>query len=105
MCRHHVEAFDGPAVSAEAAIGQAVALAFRSVDRGRLDRCEGLGVSMPAQMARDGFVRVAPLMGWEKSTCPAGPPRPAGAGAGDGRERRQRLRIGATYGRSRRARG
>ena len=61
----HVEAFDGPAVSAEAAIAQAVALAFRSVAPERFDRCEGLGVSMPAQMARDGFVRVAPLMNWE----------------------------------------
>ena len=43
----HAEAFDGPAVSAEAAIAQAVALAFRSVEPARLDRCEGLGVSLP----------------------------------------------------------
>ena len=68
----HVEAFDGPAVSAEAAIAQAVALAFRSVAPDRFDRCEGLGVSIPGQLARPGFVRVAPLLLWEDVDVLAG---------------------------------
>jgi predicted NBD/HSP70 family sugar kinase len=66
----HVEPFAGPEVTAEAAIEQAVRLAFRSVDPGRLDRCEGLGVSIPAQMDRRGFVRVAPLLRWREVDVP-----------------------------------
>jgi predicted NBD/HSP70 family sugar kinase len=66
----HAEAFAGPEVSAEAAIEQAVRLAFRSVEPARLDRCEGLGVSIPAQMDRRGFVRVAPLLRWQDVDVP-----------------------------------
>ena len=67
---HRVEAFDGPAVSPEAAIAQALALAFREVDPARLERCEGVGVSVPAQMDRGGFVRVAPLLRWHEVDVP-----------------------------------
>jgi predicted NBD/HSP70 family sugar kinase len=57
-------------VSAEAAIEEAVRLAFRSVEPARLGRCEGLGVSIPAQMDRRGFVRVAPLLRWQDVDVP-----------------------------------
>ena len=65
------EPFAGAEVAAEAAIEQAIRMAFRSVDPGRLDRCEGLGVSIPAQMDRRGFVRVAPLLRWQDVDVPA----------------------------------
>ena len=66
----HVEAFAGAGVTAEAAIAQAVRLAFRSMDDLRLDRCEGVGVSIPAQMDRRGFVRLAPLLRWHDIDVP-----------------------------------
>ena len=65
------EPFEGAEVAAEAAIEQAIRMAFRSVDPGRLDRCEGLGVSIPAQMDGRGFVRVAPLLRWQDVDVPA----------------------------------
>jgi predicted NBD/HSP70 family sugar kinase len=58
------EAFDGPHTSVEAAVERAVALALRSTPSERLERCEGLGVSIPAQMDKRGLVRLAPLLGW-----------------------------------------
>lgn len=68
---NQAEAFVGPSVPAEAAIEQAIRLALRSVDLSRLDRCEGVGVSIPAQMDRRGVVRVAPLLRWQEIDVPA----------------------------------
>lgn len=59
------EAFDGPHTSVEAAVERAVELALRSVPPDRLERCEGFGVSIPAQMDKRGLVRLAPLLGWQ----------------------------------------
>jgi predicted NBD/HSP70 family sugar kinase len=58
------EVFDGPHTSVEAAVERAVTLARRSVAPERLGQCEGLGVSIPAQMDKRGFVHLAPLLGW-----------------------------------------
>jgi predicted NBD/HSP70 family sugar kinase len=66
----HAEPFAGSDVDAEDAIEQAVRLAFRSVDPGRLERCEGVGISIPAQMDRRGFVRLAPLLRWHDVDVP-----------------------------------
>lgn len=63
-CR--VEPFDGPSVAAEAAVARAVAQAFGDLPPARRDRCEGLGLSAPAQMDGQGRVRVAPLLGWRE---------------------------------------
>jgi predicted NBD/HSP70 family sugar kinase len=59
------DAFDGPHTSVEAAVERAVTLALSSVPPERLERCEGFGVSIPAQMDRHGLVRLAPLLGWQ----------------------------------------
>jgi predicted NBD/HSP70 family sugar kinase len=67
---HHAEGFDGAAVGPEAAIARAVGLAFRSIDPARLERCEGIGVSVPAQMDPSGFVRLAPLLRWRDIDVP-----------------------------------
>ena len=60
-----VEPFTGVGVAPEAAIRRALLLAFRGADAGRLERCEGIGVSVPGQLDRDGFLRLAPLLRWQ----------------------------------------
>ena len=37
---------------------------FDAIPASKLERCEGFGVSTPAQMDRHGLVRLAPLLGW-----------------------------------------
>lgn len=60
-----IEPFDGAATSVEQAVSQAMRLAFDAIPAARLARCEGLGIAAPAQMDKQGFVRLAPLLGWE----------------------------------------
>ncbi|TJW06533.1 MAG: ROK family transcriptional regulator [Mesorhizobium sp.] len=60
----NVEPFDGRSINVEAAVDRAVRLALQSIPASKLERCEGLGVSTPAQMDKNGFVRLAPLLGW-----------------------------------------
>ncbi|UVK41315.1 ROK family transcriptional regulator [Mesorhizobium sp. AR10] len=60
----NVEPFDGPSISVEAAVDRAVNLALQSIPASKLERCEGFGVSTPAQMDKHGLVRLAPLLGW-----------------------------------------
>jgi len=60
-----VEPFDGPSTSVERAVALAVGLALDVVPEASLARCEGFGVSTPAQMDSLGFVRIAPLLGWQ----------------------------------------
>lgn len=59
-----IEACDCSAVPREEAFARAVALAVETLPPEKWARCEGLGVSLPAQMGRSGFVRLAPLLGW-----------------------------------------
>jgi predicted NBD/HSP70 family sugar kinase len=59
------EPLDGPAVGVDVAIDRAVQLAFGALPEASWNRCEGFGVSIPAQMDRSGFVRLAPLLGWQ----------------------------------------
>lgn len=59
------EAFDGPAHTADAAIGHAVKLALASLPKGGGERLEGFGISTPSQLSRDGTVYLAPLLGWK----------------------------------------
>lgn len=60
-----VELFDGRSVSAAEAVERAVAQAFRDLPPDIAERVEGFGISAPAQMDRNGRVRIAPLLGWE----------------------------------------
>lgn len=61
---HKVVAFDGRSAPVAEAVRRAIALAFDGIGGEELERCEGLGLAAPAQMDRDGRVRVAPLLGW-----------------------------------------
>jgi predicted NBD/HSP70 family sugar kinase len=65
-----VEPLDGPPADIEATVERAVSQAFQSIPRERWHRCEGVGVSAPAQVDKTGFVRLAPLLGW-RSLYPA----------------------------------
>lgn len=60
-----IEPFAGPAIDVATAIRRAVDMAFESIPPSRRSRCQGLGIATPAQMDRHGFVRLAPLLGWE----------------------------------------
>ena len=60
-----IEPFDGRAVDVDEAVSCAIGLAFETLRAGRLERCEGIGVAVPAQMDRNGLIRAAPLLGWE----------------------------------------
>ncbi len=62
-CR--VEPFDGRSAGVGAAVALAVAQAFDDLSADLLDRCEGFGLAAPAQMDRQGHVRIAPLLGWK----------------------------------------
>jgi predicted NBD/HSP70 family sugar kinase len=62
-CR--VEPYNGRSASVAQAVDHAVELAFDGLTSEELDRCEGFGLSAPAQMDRNGKVRVAPLLGWQ----------------------------------------
>jgi predicted NBD/HSP70 family sugar kinase len=61
----NTEPLDGPTAGVEVAIDRAVQLAFGAIPEANWNRCEGVGVSIPAQMDRNGFVRLAPLLGWQ----------------------------------------
>jgi predicted NBD/HSP70 family sugar kinase len=62
-CR--VVPFEGRSAPAALAVDQAIALAFDGLSATEIERCEGFGLSAPAQMDRRGRVRVAPLLGWQ----------------------------------------
>lgn len=57
-------AFDGRAAGPEQAVARALELALAKMPPEDLARCEGLGIATPAQMDRNGMVRLAPLLGW-----------------------------------------
>ncbi|MER9282146.1 ROK family transcriptional regulator [Mesorhizobium sp. M0522] len=97
----NVEPFDGPSISVEAAVDRAVRLALQSIPVSKLERCEGVGVSTPAQMDKNGFVHFAPLLGWRnvhlaKLVRDALPIRVPVLAENDANA----FAIGATYGRS-----
>ena len=60
-----VEPFDGASTVVATAVQRAIEMAFEAMPPGKRDRCEGFGIATPAQMDRHGFVRLAPLLGWE----------------------------------------
>ena len=59
-----VEPMDGPSIGIEAAVGRAVLQASKAIPSERWERCEGVGLSVPGQMDKNGLVRIAPLLGW-----------------------------------------
>lgn len=93
--------FDGAASDVAAAVHRTVRTAFEAIPASRLDRCEGFGIATPAQMDRHGFVRLAPLLGWEnvqlttlmRDALPVSVPVVAENDA-------NAFAIGATYGRN-----
>jgi len=58
------EVFYAPGSSVEEAVERGVRLAFDDMDAEVVERCQGVGLSAPAHIAADGFVSLAPLMGW-----------------------------------------
>ena len=57
--------FDGRSAPVTEAVDRAVDIAFGGLSAEELERCEGFGLSAPAQMDRQGRVRIAPLLGWQ----------------------------------------
>lgn len=59
-----VQPFDGRSTDVGDAVERAVEQAFGNLLPGLLDRCEGIGVSVPAQFTRLGQMHFAPILGW-----------------------------------------
>lgn len=95
------EPFDGATTDVVTAVQRSVRAAFEAIPASRVDRCEGFGIATPAQMDRHGFVRLAPLLGWEnvqlaalmRDALPVSVPVVAENDA-------NAFAIGATYGRN-----
>lgn len=95
------EPFDGATTDVATAVQRSVRAAFEAIPASRVDRCEGFGIATPAQMDRHGFVRLAPLLGWEnvqlaalmRDALPVSVPVAAENDA-------NAFAIGATYGRN-----
>lgn len=93
--------FDSKAAGVEAALSQALHLAFAPMPPETLRRCAGLGIATPSQMDRAGMIRLAPLLGWRdvdlaglaRQSLPIAVPVMAENDA-------NAFAIGATYGRN-----
>lgn len=57
--------FDALSATVEEAVRLAVRLAFEGLDTQTANRCKGVGLSVPGHIASNGFVTLAPLMGWK----------------------------------------
>lgn len=96
-----VEPFDGASAGVDATVERAIQMVLGAIPQARLERCEGIGVAVPAQMNKHGFVRLAPLLRWEnvhlaelvRNAAPVSVPVVA---ENDGNA----FAIGATYGRN-----
>ncbi len=62
VCR--TEEFEAPSSTVEQAVRLAGSLACGDAPMDWLSPCGGVGISVPGHIARDGTVRLAPLMGW-----------------------------------------
>jgi predicted NBD/HSP70 family sugar kinase len=60
-----VEPFDGASAGVAATVERAIQMVLGAIPSSRLERCEGIGIAVPAQMDKYGFVRLAPLLRWE----------------------------------------
>ncbi|MBB3660361.1 putative NBD/HSP70 family sugar kinase [Rhizobium sp. BK650] len=57
-------AFQTPSATVEEAVGRAIELITDAMSKGMLQRCKGFGISTPAHIRPDGFVALAPIIGW-----------------------------------------
>jgi predicted NBD/HSP70 family sugar kinase len=96
-----VEPFDGASAGVDATVERAIEMVLGAIPQARLEQCEGIGIAVPAQMNKHGFVRLAPLLRWEnvnlaelvRNAVPVSVPVVA---ENDGNA----FAIGATYGRN-----
>lgn len=59
--------FRAPETPYDTAVGIAIDLALTALAPGDLDRCQGIGLSVPAHIRQDGVVALAPLIGWQNA--------------------------------------
>lgn len=64
VCRKMV--FDTPSSTVEEAVAQGVELIVGAMSKDMIRRCKGLGISAPAHIRPDGFVTLAPIIGWRE---------------------------------------
>jgi len=67
VLQHRVLAFRGTATALESAVQQGIDQALQNLPPNLLERCEGVGLSAPAQIDLQGRIRSAPLLGWEET--------------------------------------
>lgn len=61
---HRSLPFESRTASVEEAIAAARNLAFGQLDDHAIERCRGIGLSLPAHITTNGYVTLAPLIGW-----------------------------------------
>lgn len=59
-------AFDTPSSTVEEAVAQGIELIIGAMAKRMIDRCKGLGLSTPSHVRPDGFVTLAPIIGWRE---------------------------------------
>ncbi|RRI00732.1 ROK family transcriptional regulator [Mesorhizobium tamadayense] len=64
IIRSATNRFEGHNSDPEEAVRVAIDQAFSEVGKERLTRCQGLGITVPGQMDQNGFIHVAPILGW-----------------------------------------
>ncbi|ODT30614.1 MAG: sugar kinase [Kaistia sp. SCN 65-12] len=64
IIRSATDHFDGRNSDPQEAVRIAIEQAFTEIGKGRLVRCQGLGITIPGQMDQNGFIHVAPILGW-----------------------------------------
>lgn len=57
-------AFGTSSSTVEVAVGRGVELILGAMEERMIKRCKGLGISIPAHIGPDGFVSLAPIIGW-----------------------------------------
>ncbi|MDX8448184.1 ROK family transcriptional regulator [Mesorhizobium captivum] len=71
IVRSSTRRFEGRNSGPEEAVRTAIDQAFSEIGKDDLTRCQGLGITVPGQMDRNGFIHVAPILGWRNLDLPA----------------------------------
>ncbi|RUY56197.1 ROK family transcriptional regulator [Mesorhizobium sp. M7A.F.Ca.CA.001.13.2.1] len=64
IVRSAMTRFEGHDSDPEAAVHMAIEQVFLEMRKDSLARCQGIGIAVPGQMNQDGFIHVAPILGW-----------------------------------------
>lgn len=64
IIRSATNRFEGHNSDPQDAVRVAIDQAFAEIGKDRLAKCQGLGITVPGQMDQNGFIKIAPILGW-----------------------------------------